>query len=84
MSQASYYEHMKSYAQDLLVASMLRRAADRLEQRTFDRHIVDRTRRIHVLRVLAKCDGNISETARVLNLHRRQLQRWLTKWKEAK
>jgi two-component system response regulator RegA len=33
----------------------------------------------HIQRVLAECDGNISEAARRLGLHRRTLQRKLTK-----
>jgi len=33
----------------------------------------------HIQKVLAECDGNISETARRLNMHRRTLQRKLTK-----
>lgn len=33
----------------------------------------------HIQRVLAECDGNISETARRLGLHRRTLQRKLAK-----
>lgn len=34
----------------------------------------------HIQRVLADCDGNISETARKLNIHRRSLQRKLFKY----
>ena len=33
----------------------------------------------HIQRVLAECDGNVSEAARRLGLHRRTLQRKLTK-----
>ncbi|MFL6647281.1 MAG: response regulator transcription factor [Sulfurifustaceae bacterium] len=33
----------------------------------------------HIQRVLAECDGNISETARRLRMHRRTLQRKLAK-----
>lgn len=33
----------------------------------------------HIQKVLAECDGNISETARRLNMHRRTLQRKLSK-----
>jgi two-component system, response regulator RegA len=33
----------------------------------------------HIQRVLAACDGNVSEAARQLNMHRRTLQRKLTK-----
>ncbi len=34
----------------------------------------------HIHRVLADCDGNISEAARKLNIHRRSLQRKLIKF----
>ena len=33
----------------------------------------------HINRVLADCDGNVSEAARRLNIHRRSLQRKLQK-----
>jgi len=34
----------------------------------------------HIHKVLTECDGNISETARRLNMHRRTLQRKLAKY----
>ncbi len=34
----------------------------------------------HIQRVLADCDGNISQAARLLGLHRRSLQRKLSKY----
>ena len=34
----------------------------------------------HIQRVLADCQGNISQTAKLLGLHRRSLQRKLTKY----
>ena len=34
----------------------------------------------HIQRVLTECDGNISQAARVLGLHRRSLQRKLSKY----
>jgi len=34
----------------------------------------------HIQKVLLECDGNISETARRLNMHRRTLQRKLAKY----
>jgi two-component system, response regulator RegA len=34
----------------------------------------------HINRVLTECDGNVSEAARVLGLHRRSLQRKLAKY----
>ncbi len=40
---------------------------------------VDRLEWEHIQRVLTECGGNISETARRLNMHRRTLQRKLAK-----
>jgi two-component system, response regulator RegA len=40
---------------------------------------VDRLEWEHIQKVLNECDGNISETARRLNMHRRTLQRKLSK-----
>jgi len=34
----------------------------------------------HIQRVLADCDGNVSEAARALSMHRRSLQRKLSKF----
>jgi two-component system, response regulator RegA len=33
----------------------------------------------HIQRVLADCDGNLSQAARLLGIHRRSLQRKLSK-----
>lgn len=33
----------------------------------------------HIRRVLSDCDGNVSQAARMLGLHRRSLQRKLSK-----
>jgi two-component system response regulator RegA len=33
----------------------------------------------HIQRILADCDGNVSQAARVLGIHRRSLQRKLSK-----
>jgi two-component system response regulator RegA len=41
---------------------------------------LDRLEWEHINRVLVECDGNISETARVLGIHRRSLQRKLAKY----
>jgi two-component system response regulator RegA len=41
---------------------------------------LDRVRWEHINRVLADCDGNISEAARRLQMHRRTLQRMLQKY----
>ncbi len=39
----------------------------------------DRVRWEHIQRIHALCEGNVSETARRLNMHRRTLQRILAK-----
>lgn len=36
----------------------------------------------YVLRVLAECGDNVSEAARRMSLHRRSLQRWLSRWRK--
>jgi two-component system response regulator RegA len=41
---------------------------------------LDRVEWEHINRVLTDCDGNISEAARRLGLHRRSLQRKLAKY----
>jgi two-component system response regulator RegA len=41
---------------------------------------LDRVEWEHINRVLVDCGGNVSETARVLGLHRRTLQRKLSKY----
>jgi two-component system response regulator RegA len=41
---------------------------------------LDRVEWEHINRVLAECDGNVSEAARALGLHRRTLQRKLAKY----
>lgn len=41
---------------------------------------LDRVEWEHINRVLADCDGNISEAARVLRVHRRSLQRKLNRY----
>lgn len=45
---------------------------------------LDRVQWEHINRVLIECDGNISEAARVLGLHRRSLQRKLAKYPSAR
>ena len=38
----------------------------------------------HMQRVIADCDGNISQAARLLGIHRRSLQRKLSKYPPAR
>ena len=51
-----------------------------IEQDTGEVMSVDRMEWEHIQRVLNENDGNISATARVLNMHRRTLQRKLQKY----
>lgn len=53
--------------QDSVVPPMLPMSLDRLEWE-------------HINRVLLECAGNVSETARVLGIHRRSLQRKLSRY----
>jgi two-component system response regulator RegA len=48
--------------------------------RTLQPMSLDRVEWEHINRVLLDCDGNVSEAARVLGLHRRSLQRKLAKF----
>jgi two-component system, response regulator RegA len=41
---------------------------------------LDRVEWEHINRVLMECGGNVSEAARLLGLHRRTLQRKLSKY----
>ena len=45
---------------------------------------LDRVEWEHINRVLMDCQGNVSETARVLGIHRRSLQRKLSKFPSAR
>jgi two-component system response regulator RegA len=38
----------------------------------------------HIQRVLADCEGNVSQAARLLGIHRRSLQRKLSKFPTAR
>jgi two-component system response regulator RegA len=58
------------------------RHADRTEKSSVPAALMslDRVEWEHINRVLVSCDGNISEAARALGLHRRTLQRKLSKF----
>jgi len=45
---------------------------------------LDRVEWEHINRVLMDCQGNVSETARILGIHRRSLQRKLAKYPSAR
>ena len=77
---ATNYVPKPADADEILVASE-RGAAPPLEaSREYDAPSLARTEWEHINRVLADCGGNISETARRLDIHRRSLQRKLAKY----
>jgi two-component system response regulator RegA len=55
-----------------------RMAADRV--REFTVPSLARVEWEHIQRVMTECQGNVSQAARVLGLHRRSLQRKLAKY----
>ncbi len=64
---------------DEIVAAFHRQQGDS-EMPLAERPIsVNRLEWEHIQKVLAECDGNVSKTARQLNMHRRTLQRKLKK-----
>jgi two-component system response regulator RegA len=64
---------------DEILAAFLPPGADRAVPPPSHPMSLDRLEWEHINRVLQDCHGNISETARVLGLHRRSLQRKLAK-----
>jgi two-component system response regulator RegA len=64
---------------DEIVAAFRRTAGDADTPVAAEPMSVDRLEWEHIQKVLAECDGNISETARRLRMHRRTLQRKLAK-----
>ena len=64
---------------DEIVAAFERQSGDAEIELSFNPLSIDRLEREHIQRVLAEHDGNISATARSLNMHRRTLQRKLGK-----
>jgi len=64
---------------DEIVAAFYRDAGDSQIPVTAQTQSVARLQWEHIQKVLHECNGNISETARRLNMHRRTLQRKLAK-----
>lgn len=64
---------------DEIVAALHREAGDVETPVTLQPLSVDRLEWEHIQKVLAESDGNISATARALKMHRRTLQRKLSK-----
>jgi len=78
---AVYYLQKPADADDILAA--FQREAPNLpvgETLTFSAPSLERVRWEHINLVLGDCDGNVSEAARRLQLHRRTLQRILQKY----
>ncbi len=67
---------------DMILAALQRRSSAEESPRTeaTEAPSLARAEWEHIQRVMADCDGNISETARRLGLHRRTLQRKLSKY----
>ena len=64
---------------DEIVAAFAKQAGDAEVELSSNPLSIDRLEWEHIQRVLAEHDGNISATARSLNMHRRTLQRKLSK-----
>jgi two-component system response regulator RegA len=67
---------------DAVVAALLKSQSDNVEKLALPPDTPQPLKRLEweqIQRVVAECDGNISEAARRLGLHRRTLQRKLTK-----
>src|SRR5205807_996279 len=60
-------------------APLCQRLARAMERRGFVVSAADRARWEHIQRIFELCDRNVSETARRLKMHRRTLQRILSK-----
>lgn len=65
---------------DALLTSLVDQAHSPGEELELSAPSLERVEWEHIQRVMADCDGNISEAARVLGLHRRSLQRKLQKY----
>jgi two-component system response regulator RegA len=65
---------------DQLVAAFDRDDESRAATRSFTVPSLARVEWEHIQRVLADCGGNVSEAARALHMHRRSLQRKISKY----
>ena len=64
---------------DEIITAFGKQSGDANMELTSNPLTIDRLEWEHLQRVLAECGGNVSETARRLNMHRRTLQRKLSK-----
>jgi two-component system response regulator RegA len=65
---------------DALLSALLQEENAVVDDLALSAPSLERVEWEHIQRVMADCDGNISEAARVLGLHRRSLQRKLQKY----
>jgi two-component system response regulator RegA len=77
---AIYYLQKPADADDVLTAFQRGAAPPGESVTEFSAPSLERVRWEHINRVLTDCDGNVSEAARRLGLHRRSLQRMLQKY----
>ena len=77
---AVYYLQKPADADDVLAAFQRSDSPSLGETLEFSAPSLERVRWEHINLILADCDGNVSEAARRLKLHRRTLQRILQKY----
>lgn len=78
---AVYYLQKPADVDDILAAFTRKDVLqDELSEPVFAAPSLERVRWEHINRVLSDCDGNVSEAARRLQMHRRTLQRILQKY----
>ena len=77
---AVYYLQKPADADDVLAAFQRGESPDLGQTLEFSAPSLERVRWEHINLILTDCDGNISEAARRLKLHRRTLQRILQKY----
>ena len=77
---AVYYLQKPADADDVLAAFQRSDSPATGETLEFSAPSLERVRWEHINLILADCDGNVSEAARRLKLHRRTLQRILQKY----
>lgn len=77
---AVYYLQKPADVDDILAALTGKSDAQASAATEFEAPSLERVRWEHINRVLSDCDGNVSEAARRLHMHRRTLQRMLQKY----
>lgn len=80
---ASHYLSKPADADQILAAYQKIISGDSIDEAGAEVPSLARVEWEHIQRVLADCDGNISQAAKLLGLHRRSLQRKLSKYPPA-